>query len=89
MPQLFIRTINADFDSRDEGASYDEPAAALRRAVQGGISIAGEEIARGRITSAIEVRIEQEDGVPVLRSVVAVSVSPLMLSGDAAHADAR
>ena len=84
MPLLFIHAMNAEFDARDEGTDYDRPEAALECAVRGALALATDEIVRGERSVAVEVSIEREDGTSVLRSVVNVSVSPLMSSEQAA-----
>ena len=80
MPQLFIHVTNGKFRSRDEGADYDDPTAALALGVRSAFAIAAEEVARGERSAAVDICIEQEDGTLVLRSVVAVSISPLSLA---------
>ena len=81
MPLLFIHATNADFRSRDDGTEYDGPEAALAIGVQSAVLMAADEIAQGRPSSAIEVSIEREDGSSILRSVVSISVSPLLAGG--------
>ena len=83
MQQLFIHATNGQFQSHDEGAEYDRPEAALALGVRSAIAIIADEINGGERSAAVEVSIEGEDGTQLLRSVVAVSVSPLV------HAAAR
>ena len=80
MPTLFIHAVNAEYQSRDEGANYDRPESALEIGIRAAVTMAGDEVLGGKRSSAVEVRIEREDGTPVLRSMVAVSVSPLLSS---------
>ena len=80
MPTLFIHAVNSELQSRDEGAHYDGPESALEVGIRAAITMVGDEVLAGKRSSAVEVRIEHEDGTPVLRSVVAVSVSPLLSS---------
>ena len=80
MPQLFIHVTDGKFRSRDDGGEYDNPATALALGVRSAVAIAAEEVARGERSSAVDICIEQKDGTLVLRSVVAVSVSPLTLA---------
>ena len=82
MPLLFIQAINSEFRSRDEGAEYDRPESALAAGVQSAVVMAADEIARGVRSAAVEVIVEHDDGRQLLRSMVAVSVSPLLLAPD-------
>ena len=76
---LFIRAINSEFDSRDNGAEYEMPETALAAGVQSALLIAVDEMQRGRPSTAVEVCIELEDGTAVLRSIVAMSVSRMVI----------
>ena len=78
MPRLFIHATNGQFHSCDEGADYDRPEAALAAGVRGAIAIIADEVNGGERSAAVEISIEGEDGIQLLRSVVAVSVSPLI-----------
>lgn len=78
MPHYFIRALNADFTSRDAGSDYDQPGQALDKGVEAAVAIAADEVLRGQSNASVEVTIELADGAPVLRSVVTLSVSPLM-----------
>ena len=78
MSMLFIRALNADFEIRDEGARYESAEAALALGIQSGISLAADEIHRGIATAAVEISVEQDDGIAILRSVVSISVAPLL-----------
>ena len=78
MPLLFIHARNSTLQFRDEGVHYDGPEAALASGVRSAVAIAAEEIAGGQRSAAVEVVIERADGAQVLRSVVAISVSPLI-----------
>ncbi|UAK25511.1 DUF6894 family protein [Sphingomonas nostoxanthinifaciens] len=78
MPTLYIHAINSEFRSRDGGSEYDRPEDALTEAIQSAAAMAIDEIHKGKATAAIEVRVEQADGTPLLRSVVSMSVSALM-----------
>ncbi len=79
MPLLFIHARNSEFCSRDEGAEYAHPEAAMVSGVRSAVALAADEVNRGERSAAIEISIEQEDGTQVLCSVVAVSVSPMTL----------
>lgn len=78
MVLLFIHATNSEFHSRDEGAEYDRVEAALALGVQGAVALVADGINHGERSAAVEVSIEGEDGTQLLRSVVAISVSPLM-----------
>ena len=82
MPLLFIHATNSMFESRDEGAEYDLPEVAMALGVRSAITILADEIHQGERNAAVEISIEAEDGTQVLRSVVAVSVSPLITRGE-------
>ena len=81
MPRLFIHATNSKFHSVDEGADYNLPEAALALGIQGAVTILFDELEQGERNAAVEVRIETEDGTPVLRSVVSISVSSLLPQG--------
>lgn len=80
MPLLFIQARNSDFWVRDDGYEHASPEAALAKGIQSAVAMAADEIGRGRRSAAVEVIIEQGDGVRLLSSVVAISVSPLVLA---------
>ncbi len=80
MPLLFIHAANSEFRSRDEGAEYDHPEAALASGVRSAIALIADELERGQRSAAVEISIEREDRTQVLRSVVAVSVSSMILA---------
>lgn len=80
MPVLFVHTTNGEFHSRDDGAEYDRPEAALALGIRGAVALLADEVNHGERSAAVEISIEQADGTQVLRSVVALSVSPLILS---------
>lgn len=79
MPLLFIHLRNSGYCARDDGAEFATPEAALALGVKGALNIAVDEIGRGHRNAAIVVNVEQEDGARLLTSVVAVSVSSLMV----------
>lgn len=80
MPFLYIHIRNSAFCARDDGAQFDSPEAALALGVQGALDMVAGEIDQGRQSAAIVVNIEEEDGTRLLSSVVAVSVSSLIVS---------
>ena len=82
MPQYFIRLLNAAFESRDSGAEYERPEAALDAGIRCAAEIVADEIVEGRQTAAAQVCIEDEKGEVVMRSVVSLSASPLWVSPD-------
>lgn len=82
MPKFYIHAINSVFRSRDEGSEYDKPEDALTMAIQSATAIAADEINSGKPSTAIEVRIEEADGTPLLRSVISLSVAPLLPTVD-------
>lgn len=82
MPFFHIRTCNFDFDAVDEGGSYTDAEDALNAGVDGAIAVASEEMRHGRLSAAVDVSVEDADGKAMLRSVVAMSVSPLLVKPD-------
>ena len=78
MPRLFIHVLNARFESRDDGADYDNAEEAMAAGVRSALGIIGDEIDGGQPNAAVDVCIQQEDGTALLRSVVVLSVAPLM-----------
>ena len=80
MPQFFIQATNSKFRSRDEGAEYDHPDAAMALGIRSAIALIADEVNRGERSAAVEISIEGVNGIQVLRSVVAVSVSPMILA---------
>ena len=79
MALLFIRAVNAEFISRDEGAEYSSPEVALAHGVRSAATLVADEIGNGRTSVAVEVCVEQEDGTALLRSIVSLSVAHLLL----------
>ena len=79
MSLLFIHTQNSRFHGRDDGAEYDQPEMALAVGVRGAVALIADEVNQGQTSAAVEISIEQADGTQLLRSVVAVSVSQLMI----------
>lgn len=78
MPRYSIHTTNSVFESNDDHAIFDGPAEALASAVQGAIRITADEIASGNHCASIDICVDDEHGMPLLRSVVALSVAPLL-----------
>ena len=80
MPMFFIHVRNSEFRSCDEGAKYDHPEAALASGVRSAVALVAEEINQGKRSAAAEISIERDDGTQALCSVVAISVSPMILA---------
>ncbi|WP_375391583.1 hypothetical protein [uncultured Sphingomonas sp.] len=78
MPRYSIRTTNSVFEGNDDDAVFDRPEDALTSGIQGAIQISAEEIASGKLCAAVDVCVDDEDGTPLLRSVVSLSVAPLL-----------
>lgn len=78
MALLFIHATNTEFRSCDEGAEYEKPADALAVGIRGAVAMLAGELEQGRRSAAIEISVERADGTPMLRSVVSLSVSPLL-----------
>ena len=80
MPLLFIHVRDSGYCARDNGTEYDTPQAALALGLRSAMALAVDEIGQGGRTAAVEVTVEQEDGTRLLSSVVAISVSPMMVA---------
>jgi hypothetical protein len=80
MALLFIHAINAEYQSCDAGAEYGRPEDALAAGVRSAAILVADEIGKGLAAASVEVRVEQADGTPMLRSVVSLSVTPLLPS---------
>ena len=78
MPLLFIHAVNAEYQSRDNGSEYAQPEDALAIGVRSAAILVADEVGKGMPSAAVEVRIEQEDGTIRLRSVVSLSVAPVL-----------
>ena len=80
MPQFFIQATNSEFRSRDEGAEYDHPDVAMASGIRSAVAFIADEVNQGKRSAAVEISIEGADGAQVLRSVVAISISPIILA---------
>ena len=78
MPLFSIELRNSEYYVRDDDAEYDNTEAALSSGVHSAVRMAADEITRGRHNAAIEVTISRDDGIHLLSSVVAISVSPII-----------
>jgi hypothetical protein len=78
MSLLFIHTHNSRFHACDDGSEYDQPEVALAMGLRSAIALVAEEVNQGKTSAAVEVSVKQADGIQLLRSVVAISVSSLM-----------
>ena len=79
MPLLFINIRNSKFHSCDDGNQYNNPEDALVVGLQNAAALLADEVNRGECSAAIEISVEQKDGVRVLCSVMAISVSSMMI----------
>ncbi len=80
MSLFFIQLRNSEYYARDDGAEHVSAEAALAAGVHSAMRIATDEIATGCRSAAIEVTIERDDGTLLLNSVVAISVSPMLIA---------
>jgi hypothetical protein len=78
MPVLSIKVTNSRFSDIVEGEHYDRPEDALASGVRGALALLADEINGGHPNGAIDVRVSDENGTPILRSIVAVSVSAML-----------
>ncbi len=81
MPNLFIHVVNSEYASRDDGDDYTRPEDALAVGIRSATALVLDEINKGSANAAVEVRIEREDGFPLLRSLVSLSVTPVLPLG--------
>lgn len=80
MSLFFTQLRDSEYYARDDGAEHDSAEAALAAGVHSAMRIATDEIATGCRSAAIEVTIERNDGTCLLNSVVAISVSPMIMA---------
>ena len=80
MTRLLIHATNSAFYACDDGAEYDRPEDALASGVRSAVALMADEINQGERSAAVEITVSLEDGTQMLRSIVALSVSPLMLT---------
>ena len=78
MTLLFIHAVNAEYQSRDNGSEYTKPEDALAAGVRSAAILVADEVGKGLASAAVEIRIEQEDGTTILRSIVSLSVAPVL-----------
>lgn len=76
MPFFRIHMINSNFESSEE-SEYASLDAAKKSATGSAIKVAAENLAEGEETSAVHLRIEENDRT-VAHYVVNLSVSPLL-----------
>ena len=79
MPNFSIRLVNSTFESHDNGADYERAEDALDVGIHSALRIIQEEIGGDRHAAAVDVYVEDKDRACVLRSVVALSVSSLLI----------
>lgn len=79
MPLFVIRARDSVFESRDEAVDYPHVQDALTAGIDGAIRIVSEEVLGGQTNAAVEICIEDAAGAVAMRSVVALSVSPLLV----------
>lgn len=77
MPLYRVHMINSEFESSDEG-EYTSVNAAMAAGIGAAVKVASEAIARGELTSAVEIRVEQGDEI-AQRRVLSFSVSELAI----------
>lgn len=80
MPLFSIQLRNSGYHARDDEAEHDSAEAALAAGVHSAMRMATDEIVGGCSSAAIEVIVERDDGTRLLNSVVAISVSPLIVT---------
>ena len=80
MSLFFTQLRNSEYYARDDGSEHDSAEAALAAGVHSAMRMATDEVADGRCSAAIEITIEQNDGTRLLSSVVAISVSSMVIT---------
>lgn len=79
MANFFVLTDNASFQTKTEVTDLvDTAESALAIGVRGALTIAGDDVANGERSSAVIVSVQDGVGAELLRSVVTVSVAPLI-----------
>jgi len=79
MPTFTIHTINNTYATELEMSDQPHAEAAHAAGIRGALMIARDEVHAGKTAVAVEVIVEDHDARPVRRSVVSVSIAPLML----------
>ena len=80
MPKLSIHVVNSTFTSNDDGAEYPTAEDAMGVGIRSALKIIADEVDAGSRSAAVDVCVRAEDDTAVLRSIVAVSVAPLLIS---------
>lgn len=80
MPIFFIQLRDSKYYSRDDGTEHHSAEAALAVGVESAMRLASDEIASGCRSAALEITVERDDGKRLLHSVVALSVSPMIMA---------
>ena len=80
MSLFFTQLRNSKYYARDDGTEHDTAEAALAAGVHSAMRLASDEIASGCRSAAIEITVERNDGKRLLHSVVAISVSPMIIA---------
>ncbi len=80
MSLFFTQLRNSKYYARDDGTEHDTAEAALAAGVHSAMRLASDEIASGCSSAAIEITVERNDGKRLLHSVVAISVSPMIMA---------
>lgn len=79
MSRFIIHVTNSEFTGQDSDLDYDRAEDALAAGVRSGVAIVTDEIIAGKASAAAEICIEAENGSFILRSVVTLSVAPLLI----------
>lgn len=80
VPLFSIQLRNSAYYARDDAAEHDSAEAALAAGVHSAMRMLTDEIVGGCRNAAIDVVIERDDGTRLLNSVVAISVSSLIVA---------
>ena len=80
MSLFFTQLRNSKYYARDDGTEHDSAEAALAAGVHSAMRLATDEIVGGCRSAAIEITVERNDGKRLLHSVVAISVSPMIMA---------
>ncbi len=85
MPLFHVRTCNFEFEAIDEeGSRFEQAEDALKSGIDSAMAVASDEIREGQRSAAVDVCVEDAEGEQLLHSVVAMSVSPLMVKAGSA-----
>jgi hypothetical protein len=79
MKHFRVRTLNSQFQTEAEFENFGTVEEVMAEGIKGAMAIAADEINGGSNSVSVEVIVEGEAGRSLLRSVLSVSVAPLLI----------